>query len=82
MWLTCCEVTELATDASEGRLSTLRRLLFVLHRLTCRGCRVYLGQLASTTRALGRLDDGALSDDKKRQLLDALAARKGEHRRR
>ena len=78
MWLNCREVTELATEAAEGRLPAARRLLFALHRLTCRGCRASLDQLAGTPRALGRLEEEALSDDNKRKLLDALTRKRDD----
>jgi hypothetical protein len=62
MMLSCRDVTEQATDAEEGALPPLRRLLFRLHVLVCRHCRAYLRQMRQVRallRTLGEAVDPA-----------------------
>ena len=50
--LKCRDITELATDYTEGALPLRRRLAFGLHLAMCSMCRAYMDQLAKARRLL------------------------------
>jgi len=52
---TCKQMTEMASDRTEGNLGFLERLRFDRHLARCEGCQAYVRQLAATTQALRRL---------------------------
>jgi hypothetical protein len=68
--LTCRQMTEMATDRSEGHLGPAERERFDRHLEGCDGCRAHVRQLEVTTQALRRLPDPEISD----ALNDALMA--------
>jgi Putative zinc-finger len=68
--VTCKQITEMATDRTEGSLGFLDRLRFDRHLARCGGCRAYVGQLEATIRALRRLPEPEISP----RLNDALMA--------
>jgi len=68
--LTCRQMTEMATDRSEGHLGAMERERFDRHLEGCDGCRAYVRQLEVATQALGRLPDPEISA----ALNDALMA--------
>jgi hypothetical protein len=68
--LTCRQMTEMATDRSEGHLGSLERERFDRHLEGCDGCRAYVRQLEVTTQALRRLPEPEISA----ALNDALMA--------
>jgi anti-sigma factor RsiW len=67
--LTCQQLTELATENTEGHLSLFRRLQFEMHLGMCRHCRAYLQQIKMTMRTLGKLSVEPIPDDIKQELL-------------
>jgi hypothetical protein len=68
--LTCRQMTEMATDRSEGHLGTAEQEDFDRHLEGCDGCRAYVRQLEVTTQALRRLPEPEISTG----LNDALMA--------
>ncbi len=50
--LKCRDITELATDYTEGALPLRRRLSFGLHLAMCAMCRAYMDQLEKARRLL------------------------------
>jgi len=52
---TCKQMTEMASDRTEGNLGFLERLRFDRHLTRCEGCQAYVRQLAATTQALRHL---------------------------
>jgi hypothetical protein len=58
--LTCRQVTELATDWSEGQLGAVDRRRLEQHLAGCDGCRAFVAQLEATAGALRRLPEAAL----------------------
>ncbi len=68
---TCKQITELATDYTEGHLRLVDHLRFRLHVATCRHCRAYMRQVGVTADALGRLPEPEVSPE----LTDALLRR-------
>lgn len=69
--LTCKQITELVTDYAEGHLRFQDRLRFQLHIALCPHCRVYVRQLETTARALGKLPEPQISP----QLMEDLLRR-------
>lgn len=67
--LTCRELTELITDYIEGRLPVAQRMRFQLHLGMCRHCRLYLRQMQTAIRALGRLAANPPPPDVRDELL-------------
>lgn len=53
--LTCREMSELASDIIDGRLSFRTRLSVLLHTRKCSNCKRYIKQLKLTSEALKRL---------------------------
>ena len=68
----CQEVVELVTDYLNGAMAALDRARFEAHLAECEACTAYLQQMRTTIELSGRLDEGALPDDVKRELLAAF----------
>lgn len=68
--MACKEFVELVTDYLEGVMPPALRAAFEEHLEVCSGCRLYLGQIRVTVRALHSLDAGALSAQTKLALLE------------
>lgn len=72
--LSCREMSERASELSEGRVSWRTRAEAGLHWLMCRHCRRYLGQIRLTMQALRRLR-GAQPPASADRILQALERR-------
>ena len=59
--LTCKQMTEMATDRTEGALGEGARIAFDDHLRGCEGCEAYVRQLEAARLALGRLPAPAIS---------------------
>jgi anti-sigma factor RsiW len=59
--LTCREVVEIITDYLENALDPDQRWVVEAHLATCPGCQVYLDQMRTTIRVLGRVPLDTLS---------------------
>jgi anti-sigma factor RsiW len=70
--LTCKEVVELVTEYLTGAMPDAERARFDAHLSACDPCAEYLRQMRTTVALSGRLDEGALPDDVKRDLIDAF----------
>lgn len=70
--LTCREVVELVTEYLSGGMEAGVRARFDNHLSTCEPCTAHIQQMQSTIEATGRLDEGELDDQAKRDLLDAF----------
>jgi anti-sigma factor RsiW len=66
--MTCKELVELVTDYLEGSLAASERARFKSHLADCPFCTVYVGQLRSTIRAMGRLPEEKISPEALEQL--------------
>jgi anti-sigma factor RsiW len=70
--LSCQELVELVTDYFEGALPADEHARFEEHAERCQGCGVYLEQMRTTIRLLGRLPVDEVSADAERELLAAF----------
>ena len=70
--LTCKEVVELVTDYLGDAMTAPDRARFDAHLATCDPCTAYLQQMRTTIAVSGRLDEAAIPDDVKRDLVDAF----------
>lgn len=70
--LSCQELVELVTDYFEGALTPEEHRRFEEHAARCQGCGVYLEQMRTTIRLLGRLPVDELSAGAERELLEAF----------
>jgi anti-sigma factor RsiW len=70
--LPCQELIELVTEYLEDRLSATDRARFEVHIADCRYCATYLEQMRQTIRTLGRIPEESLSEQARRELLDAF----------
>jgi anti-sigma factor RsiW len=70
--LTCQEVVELVNDYLGGHMSASDRERFEQHLAECDGCTTYIQQMKTTVALAGRLGEDSLTDDVKRDLLDAF----------
>ena len=70
--LTCKEVVELVNDYLGGAMSASDRARFEHHLTECDGCTIYLQQMKTTVELSGRLGEDSLTDDAKRDLLEAF----------
>jgi anti-sigma factor RsiW len=68
----CKEVVETITAYLDDSLSEADRLRFTSHLAGCPACREYLLQMRATIDRVGTLDDAALSERTRGQLLDAF----------
>ena len=69
---TCREVVDLITEYLEGGLPTEERLAFERHVVLCPPCRGYLGQMRTTLRIAGAVEEETLSEETREALLDAF----------
>ena len=73
--LSCRDITDLATEYTEGAMPLGARLSYRMHLAVCSHCRRYLRQLRRTSEALAALgsdQSGALSAEAKERLLAAF----------
>lgn len=70
--MACNEFVELVTAFLEGGLDADTEGRFVDHLALCPGCESYLDQFHGTIRTLGELPEDTLSDQARRDLLDAF----------
>ena len=70
--LKCRDISELATDFSEGALPPGRRLAMRFHLFICRMCRDYLDQLAKTRVLMSQRALAAPSAEAEERLLAGL----------
>ncbi len=63
MIITCRQLVEKVTDASEGQLSAADRAGWAVHLAWCADCRRYVAQMAETVAALGTLSSPPASDE-------------------
>ena len=67
--MTCQELVELVTDYLEERLPAADRARFDEHLAGCPFCTIYLDQMRSTIRAMGRLPEKSMSPEALEELL-------------
>ena len=67
--MSCKELVELVTDYLEGRLTGAELAGFEEHLSECPPCNVYLEQMRTTLRALGRIPEETISADARAELL-------------
>lgn len=72
--LACREFVELVTDYLEGVLPPALKTAFESHLEVCSGCRLYLGQMRLTIRALGARPNGGLSAETRQRLQEQFRA--------
>jgi anti-sigma factor RsiW len=70
--MTCKELVEVVTDYLEGELSAVDRRRFEEHLEECPYCRIYLEQMRTTIRTLGRLSEESIPRDARAELLNAF----------
>ena len=70
--MTCIELVELVTAYFDGALADGDRARFERHLAECAYCVNYVDQLGQTVRALGRLPAESISEDARRELLEAF----------
>lgn len=69
---TCREVVEVITDYLEDRMGVDERERFERHIATCDGCEIYLDQMRQSIRATGALDDEAIPESQRNNLINAF----------
>ena len=74
--LACRELVELVTDFLEGTLLEEVSASIEAHLDVCDGCRLYLGQMRLTVRALRRPANGELTPELRDRLLARLRERR------
>lgn len=74
--LSCRDLTEIATDYLERRLSLWARLQIRLHILLCNSCRRYLRQIRSMIGLLRCLPSEEPAPDVNQRLLERFRAQK------
>ena len=67
--LTCQELVELVTDYLEGALGAAKRVRFEAHIRQCGPCAIYLDQMRTTIRLIGKLTTESLARAAQRELL-------------
>jgi len=72
--LLCIEVVELVSDYLDGELDPRTRQRVEAHLALCPACRVYVEQVRTTVRALGRLPADGLPEHAVAELETAFAA--------
>jgi anti-sigma factor RsiW len=70
--LSCQELVELVTAYLEGALAAPDRARFEGHLATCGTCRLYVEQMRTTIRLVGRVTVDDLSPEAERDLLAAF----------
>ena len=71
-YLTCKELVELVTEYLEDALTSLDRMRFEEHIMTCPPCRAHLDQMRRTLAVVGSVPEEAVSPDAERSLLEAF----------
>jgi predicted anti-sigma-YlaC factor YlaD len=72
--MSCKELVELLTEYLEGTLPPADRLRFDAHLALCEGCRIYLDQMRTTIRTLGRLREEFIPPQAMEDLLRVFRA--------
>lgn len=67
--MTCIELVELVTDYFEGTLARADRERFEGHLAECPHCLVYVDQMRTVIRTLGRLTPAAVTPEAEATLL-------------
>jgi predicted anti-sigma-YlaC factor YlaD len=70
--LTCQEVVELVNDYLSATMAAADRVRFAEHLAECPACTSYLEQMKTTIELTGQVREDELSDDVKRDLLEAF----------
>jgi anti-sigma factor RsiW len=70
--MSCREIVELITAYFDGKLSWREKRRFEKHIRACPWCARYLEQMRVTIRAVGRLEEEALSPHAREELLGAF----------
>jgi anti-sigma factor RsiW len=70
--VTCQEVVELVTDYLEGALDPEMTEEVTAHLGLCDGCAIYVEQIRTTIRVLGRVPVESLSEDAQDELVRAF----------
>ena len=70
--LRCKDIHELATEYQEGALPLRRRLAVWVHLRLCDACRIFVAQLETTRRLLGRLPRAEIQPEDEVELLRQL----------
>jgi anti-sigma factor RsiW len=70
--LTCKEVVELVNDYLGATMPAAERARFADHLAECPACTSYLEQMKTTIELTGQLREDELSDDMKRDLVEAF----------
>jgi predicted anti-sigma-YlaC factor YlaD len=68
----CHQIVELVTDYLEGKLDDATRTRFELHVVACRGCEIYLDQMAETAAAAGAVPQEEPEPEQVDELLQAF----------
>jgi len=72
--MACRELVELVTDYLEDALSPAQRARFEAHLLECDDCPMYVDQLRTTVRLVGRLTEADVSPGGRDALLTHFRA--------
>jgi len=75
--LTCCDLTNRASEYLEDRLSILTKVRFGLHLASCAHCRAYVKQIDLVSSALRSLPELYPSPVNRLRLRQQFAARHG-----
>ncbi len=70
--MSCRELVEIVTDYLEGKLTSGDRMRFEQHLGTCEACHIYLDQMRTTIRTLGRLTEESIPAEARDQWLRAF----------
>jgi len=76
LFISCREVTELLTEASEGTLHGWKKLQVKFHMGVCKPCQCYRSQVETTVATLHAMPRGSAPDELKRSLVEQLRASK------
>ena len=68
----CRDLVELVTEYFEGTLAPEDRARFEMHLDDCPPCVTYVDQMRQTLRAIGRLDEEAVTPEAREALLSAF----------
>jgi anti-sigma factor RsiW len=68
----CRELVELVTAYLDGSLSRRDRRRFEAHIAGCTHCTLYVQQMRTTIRTMGRLTEDSLSPEMRTELLNAF----------
>jgi len=73
MIVTCRQLVEKVTEASEGHLSATDRAGWAVHLSWCRDCRTYVAQMAETVEVLEAAPKRRASDENRAKVLALLS---------